>query len=158
MGPVYLSVPRQSLKMAVTLKLVCLLSAAVASSYGQSQYASYPTWLQEGAQKASEQDQSPATQGYADALGVKQDLDFLEDIDPMTATIGVGVGNLAATTVVGLVLNSRITDTCNKVNEVLNVASLSLTTSTISDSVAKTAVQALETKINEILAKSTLTC
>ena len=75
--------------MAVTLKLVCLLSAAVASSYGQSQYASYPTWLQEGAQKATEQDQSPATQGYADALGVKQDLDFLEDIDPMTATIGV---------------------------------------------------------------------
>ena len=45
-----------------------------------------------------------------------------------------------------------------QVNEVLNVASLSLTTSTISDSVAKTAVQALETKINEILAKSTLTC
>ena len=80
---------RQSLKMSVTLKLVCLMSAAVASSYGQSQYASYPTWLQEGAQKASEQDQSPATQGYADALGVKQDLDFLEDIDPMTATIGV---------------------------------------------------------------------
>ena len=75
--------------MAVTLKLVCLLSAAVASSYGQSQYASYPTWLQEGAQKATEQDQSPATQGYADALGVKQDLDFLQDIDPMTATIGV---------------------------------------------------------------------
>jgi len=142
--------------MAVTLKLVCLLWAAVASSYGQSQYANYPTWIQEGAQKAIEQDQSPATQGYADALGVKQD--FLEDIDPMTATIGVGVGNLAATTVVGLVLNSRITDTCNKVNEVLNIASLSLTTSTITDSVAKTAVQALETKINEILAKSTLTC
>ena len=43
-----------------------------------------------------------------------------------------------------------------QVNEVLNVGTLSLTTSTISDSVAKTAIQSLETKVNEILNKNTL--
>jgi len=65
----------------------------------------------------------------------------------------IGLANAGYTTIVGLAVNQRRIDVCNKVNEILNVANIATSTTA---NVA--ALNAIENKINEILNKATLTC
>lgn len=65
----------------------------------------------------------------------------------------IGLANAGYTTIVGLAVNQRRIEVCDKVNEILNVANIATSTTA---NVA--ALNAIENKINEILAKATLTC
>lgn len=90
------------------------------------------------------------------SFGVRQG----RDIDPLTASAGIGVVNAGFTALVGWNNYNHNKMTCNKVNEMLNVADLAAIT--VKTSNANTDMQAdinlIVNKINEILQKSTLHC
>lgn len=81
-------------------------------------------------------------------------------VDPLTASAGIGVLNAGYTTLWGLSNAQRVRDTCNKVNEMLNVGDLA--TQTIATGDDNTAMQTqlnnIVNKLNEIIQKSTLNC
>lgn len=106
--------------------------------------------------------QFPFNPQFNHAFGSKQGLNI---DDPFTVAALTGGLNAAYTTIVGLTVNSRTTDVCNKVNDILGVSDLA--TSTLAQGAASTeagltttqaAIDGLVAKINEILQKSTLSC
>lgn len=85
--------------------------------------------------------------------------------DPLTMSLLTGTANALYTTVGLLSVNSLVTNNCNKINEMLNVADLSTQTLTQGTNAAdagltstQTAITAIVSKINEIIQKGTLTC
>jgi len=87
------------------------------------------------------------------------------EIDPVVMSVGVGVLNAGYTTLVGLQNAAKNRDTCNKINDILNVGDLAAQTLVQGDAASnaqlastQTAITAIVNKINEMLQKSTLSC
>merc|ERR1712001_45792 len=83
--------------------------------------------------------------------------------DPLIASALVGTANAAYTTVGLLTVNSRVTNNCNKINEMLNVGDLATQTLSKGDATTnagltstQTAITAIVAKINELVPQSTL--
>jgi len=90
--------------------------------------------------------------------------DVLSDPAFVTSAL-VGGANAVYTTLGLLTVNSRVTNNCNKINEMLNVADLATQTVAVGDASTnagltstQTAITAIVNKINEIIQKGTLTC
>ena len=71
----------------MSLKIVLAVTALMGSA-SAIEYESYPSYLQATAAQAAEEQQTPASAGFADSFGIKQGI---EDLDPLTA-IGISVG------------------------------------------------------------------
>jgi len=99
----------------------------------------------------------------ANAFGVRQD--SFSPADGVMAAAIAGGANAVYTTLGLLTVNSRVTNNCNKINEMLNVGDLAKQTVTVGDASTnagltstQTAITAIVAKINEIIQKSTLSC
>merc|ERR1711878_85977 len=141
-------------------KLIAVAFVALASAQEEQSPSSYANYLTGGFQQ-------PLYQGQQQIHPVadKRQGFNINNIDGVTAAALSGGANAVYTTVGLLSINSRTTNNCNKINEMLNVADLATQTVTVGDSSTnagltstQTAITAIFAKINEILKKSTLKC
>merc|ERR1712156_344940 len=142
-------------------KLIAVAFVALASAQEeQSPSSSYANYLTGGFQQ-------PLYQGQQQSHPVadKRQGFNINNIDGVTAAALSGGANAVYTTVGLLSVNSRTTNNCNKINEMLNVADLGTQTLTKGTNAAnagltttQAAITAIVNKINEILKKSTLKC
>merc|ERR1712115_505991 len=140
-------------------KLIVVTFVALASAQEEQSPSSYANYLTGGFQQ-------PLYQGQQQSHPVvdKRQGFNINNIDGVTAAALSGGANAVYTTVGLLSVNSRTTNNCHKINEMLNVADLATQTITSSSTAAtvaastQTAITAIVNKINEILKKSTLKC
>merc|ERR1712115_155806 len=140
-------------------KLIVVTFVALASAQEEQSPSSYANYLTGGFQQ-------PLYQGQQQSHPVvdKRQGFNINNIDGVTAAALSGGANAVYTTVGLLSVNSRTTNNCHKINEMLNVADLAtqtVTSSSTASTVAastQTAITAIVNKINEILKKSTLKC
>merc|ERR1712109_35157 len=141
-------------------KLIAVAFVALASAQEEQSPSSYANYLTGGFQQ-------PLYQGQQQShpLADKRQGFNINNIDGVTAAALSGGANAVYTTVGLLSVNSRTTNNCNKINEMLNVPDLATQTLTKGTNAAdagltttQAAITAIVNKINEILKKSTLKC
>merc|ERR1711937_914491 len=132
------------------LILMCAIGGGAQESYQTAYY---------GNEAVNQSPNNP----LATAFGVRQD--SFSPADGVMAAAIAGGANAVYTTLGLLTVNSRVTNNCNKINEMLNVGDLAKQTVTVGDSSTnagltstQTAITAIVAKINEIIQKSTLKC
>merc|ERR1712156_535797 len=132
-------------------KLIVVTFVALASAQEEQSPSSYANYLTGGFQQPLYQGQQQSHPGADKRQGFN--INNIDGVNAVYTTVGL------------LSVNSRTTNNCNKINEMLNVPDLATQTLTKGTNAAdagltttQAAITAIVNKINEILKKSTLKC
>merc|ERR1712241_565800 len=129
-------------------KLIVATFVALASAQEEQSPSSYANYLTGGFQQPLYQGQQ---QSYP--LGADKRQGFnMNNIDGVTAAALSGGANAVYTTVGLLSVNSRTTNNCHKINEMLNVADLATQTVTVGDASTNAGLTSTQTAITAIVA------